>query len=145
MYKTEPVVSGFVFLSSLIYDIDIKEVLKMMTHADFSTFKTMPHKEIMMFSITPMSSDYTANMNFLISRMYKVAKSYGIDVKIHMDSASKIERRGKEADIILLTPELFAMKDEIQAKLPDKIVKVIDRKDYGFLNGEHVLWMALSS
>ena len=104
----------------------------MMTHEDFSTFKTMPHKEIMMFSITPMSSDYTANMNFLISRMYKVAKSYGIDVKIHMDSASKIERRGKEADIILLTPELFAMKDEIQAKLPDKVVKVIDRKIMDF-------------
>lgn len=36
------------------------------------------------------------------------------------------------------------MLDEIQKKLPDKVVKVIDRKDYGFLNGEHVLKMALS-
>lgn len=137
--------SVFIFLPLLIYDIDIKEVLNMMHHEDFSTFKTMSHKEIMMFSITSMSSDYTANMNFLISKMYKVAKNHGIDVTIHMDSASKIERCGKEADIILLTPELFAMKDEIQEKFFDKVVKVIDRKDYGFLNGEHALWMALSS
>ena len=117
---------------------------KNIQHEDFTEFKCIGHKEIILFSITSMSTDYTANMNFLISRMYKVAKANDIDVSIHMDSASKIESRGKDADIILLTPELFAMLDEIQNKLPDKVVKVIDRKDYGFLNGEHVLKMALS-
>lgn len=117
---------------------------KNIQHEDFTEFKGIGHKEIILFSITSMSTDYTANMNFLISRMYKVTKANDIDVSIHMDSASKIESRGKNADIILLTPELFAMLDEIQKKLPDKVVKVIDRKDYGFLNGEHVLKMALS-
>ena len=91
-----------------------------------------------------MSSDYTANMNFIISRMNKIVKRDDLDITFHMDSASKIESRGKDADIILLTPELFAMKEDIQSKLPDKVIKVIDMKDYGFLNGEHILKMALS-
>ena len=113
-------------------------------HEDFTEFKGMEHKEIILFSITSMTTDYTANMNFLISKMNRVAKNNEIDVTFHMDSASKMESRGKEADIILLTPELFAMKEELQKKLPDKVIKVIDQKDYGFLNGEHVLKMALS-
>lgn len=47
---------------------------KNIQHEDFTEFKGIGHKEIILFSITSMSTDYTANMNFLISRMYKVAK-----------------------------------------------------------------------
>ena len=40
-------------------------------HEDFTEFKGIGHKEIILFSITSMSTDYTANMNFLISRSRK--------------------------------------------------------------------------
>lgn len=31
------------------------------------------------------------------------------------------------------------MEEEIQAKFPDKVVRVIDQKDYGFLHAENVV------
>lgn len=43
-------------------------------HEDFTEFKGMEHKEIILFSITSMTTEYTANMNFLISKMKQSRK-----------------------------------------------------------------------
>lgn len=102
------------------------------------------HKDIMIFNITEMNTDMDANTNRLIQKMNQCAKDHQLDVTIHMDSASKTDTRGKDADIILLGPELFAMCDEVKQKYPDKVVKVIDQKDFGFWDGEKVLKAALS-
>lgn len=102
------------------------------------------HKNIMIFNITGMNTEFTPQTHHLINKMNQVAKENNMDVTIGMDSASKIESKGKEADIILLSPELFAMEAEIKAKLPDKVIKVIDQKDYGFMNAAGILKLALS-
>lgn len=102
------------------------------------------HKNIMIFNITGMNTEFTSETHHLINKMNQVAKENNIDITIGMDSASKIESKGKEADIILLSPELFAMETEIKAKLPDKMIKVIDQKDYGFMNAAGILKFALS-
>lgn len=105
--------------------------------------KTSEHKHILIFNVTGPSTDMNAQTNFLINKMNKYAKDNQIDVTIRMESASQIGKKGEEADIILLTPELFAMLDEVSSKYPNKIVKVINQEDYGYLHGEEVLKAAL--
>ena len=102
------------------------------------------HRHILIFNVTGPNTDMNAQTNFLISKMNAYAKSEHIDVTIRMESASQIGKKGEEADIILLTPELYAMLDDVSGKYPNKAVKVIDQVDYGFLHGEEVLKAALA-
>lgn len=108
------------------------------------TVATKEHPIIMVFNVTAMAMDYDGYTNLLVSKMYAFAKEHGIDVTIRMESASKINTKGKEADILLLAPCLASMEEETKALYPDKIVKVMDEKDYGFLNGGNILSAALS-
>lgn len=101
-------------------------------------------KSIIIFNVTGMETEFLPQTNLLINKMNAYAKKEGIEVTIRMDSASKIDTKGKEYDVILLGPELYAMEEEIKAKFPQKVVHVIDQKDYGFLDGEAVLKFALS-
>lgn len=105
--------------------------------------KETGHKNIMVLNATAMQSDYDGYTNALVSKMYEYVKKQDIDVTIRMDSASKVDKVESDIDIILLAPELFGMADEIKEKYPNKVVKVIDQKDYGFLNGENILKDAL--
>lgn len=102
------------------------------------------HKDIVIFHVTAPSSEYDAWTNTLAIRMEKIAKQHHMDVKVRMDSASKWKTRGEEADIILLTPELFHMAQEVKQALPTKVVKVISNEDYGFIDAASVLKLALS-
>lgn len=106
--------------------------------------KGCDHKTIVIFHITGMQTDYDAYTNSLAIKMEKFAKENNLDISVRQDSASKIDSRGKEADIILLTPELFEMEEVVKAKFPDKIVNVIGQKDYGFLNAENIMRAILS-
>lgn len=108
------------------------------------TNKGCDHKNIIIFHVTGMNSDTDGFTASLAVKMDKLAKESNIDVTIRIDSASKIDSIGKDADIILLTPELFAMEEEVKAKYPNKAVKVIAQEDYGFSNAENILKAALA-
>lgn len=56
-------------------------------------------KTIILFHITGMNSEFTPQTNRLISKMQVYAKQQNIDVVIRMDSASKIDSKGKDFDI----------------------------------------------
>lgn len=101
-------------------------------------------KSIIIFNVTGMNTEFLPQTNLLINKMNAYAKKEGIEVRIQMDSASKIDTKAKEFDVILLGPELYAIKEEIKEKFPQKVIHVIDQKDYGFLDGEAVLKLALS-
>lgn len=101
------------------------------------------HKDIVIFHVTAPQSEYDAYTNKLAIDMEKLAKKGNLDVSVRMDSASNIDKRGNDVDVILLTPELFAMEEEVKEKFPDKVVKVISKEAYGFLLAEYILKLAL--
>lgn len=106
--------------------------------------KGSEHKKIVIFNITAPNSDYDGHTNTLVGKMIKVAKQQKLNVTITMESASKVDCKGVEADILLLSPSMNAMKDDIQETYANKVVKVINEKDYGFLQAENILKDALS-
>lgn len=114
-----------------------KQVEEMMKNAH-------EHKDVVIFHVTSMSSEYDMYTYLLAIKMDKLAKEKKLDMTVKMDSASKIDCKGKDADVILLTPELATMLKEVKEKYPDKVVKLIDQKDYGFMNAENVLNIALN-
>lgn len=83
--------------------------------------------------------------SLLVSKMQKAAAEKGIDVYIEAFPESKAASLGKEADIVLLGPQVKFREKSVAQALPDKIVKVIDMRDYGLVNGEKVLMDALAA
>lgn len=66
-----------------------------------------------------------------------VAMHYEVDVHAHMiEDAAKV---GKDADVIFIGPQIRYLCNKLKEKMPNKIVEVIDIKDYGSMDGERVL------
>lgn len=102
-------------------------------------------KKIIIFTIT---SPYIALSGYgviLAKKLHDYIRKNDINVSIEIERASLVNTRGKDADIILLTPDLFANEKKAKEMYPDKVVKLIDRKDYGLLNAENIIKMALAN
>lgn len=65
--------------------------------------------------------------------------AYPADMAVYPDAASVI---AKDADIILLGPQVRFMKESVQKICVNIPVEVIDMHDYGRMNGEAVLLFA---
>lgn len=102
------------------------------------------HKKILIFGITGMMSDYELYTGLLVTKMNNLAKIQKINVVVEAFSISKIDEKGKEADNILLCPELRYTEKEIRNKFPKIPVKVIAKKEYATLDGEQILKDILS-
>lgn len=50
-------------------------------------------KSIIIFNVTGMNTEFLPQTNLLINKMNAYAKKEGIEVRIQMDSASKIDYR----------------------------------------------------
>ncbi|MCI5774752.1 MAG: PTS sugar transporter subunit IIB [Erysipelotrichaceae bacterium] len=65
------------------------------------------------------------------------AMHYEVDVRAHMiEDACKV---GKDADVVFIGPQIRYLCNKVKEKMPNKIVEVIDMKDYGAMDGEKVL------
>lgn len=85
--------------------------------------------------------------SMLVSRMKKSADSQGIEAEI---KAMSIENFGDEVsnwDIFFLGPQVRFKKDEFSqiACKQDKQVLLISPSDYGMMNGEKVLKLAIDA
>ena len=81
----------------------------------------------------------------LVKRMEEAAKQQNLIVDINAYGLNELEDYVEGADIILLGPQVSFQKDEVQASYPNIKVNVIDMMDYGMMNGEKVLQLALDS
>ncbi|HHV83629.1 MAG TPA: PTS sugar transporter subunit IIB [Tepidanaerobacter syntrophicus] len=101
----------------------------------------MPKKTIMLVCAAGMST------SLMVSKMKKAAESTGLDVEILSAPANQLEAhlKNKHIDVVLLAPQVRYKKDEITAKCASKNIPVetIDMQDYGTINGENVLNLAL--
>lgn len=75
----------------------------------------------------------------LVRKMEQAAEAIDYEVSIDAYSVSDAARLGKDADVILLGPQVRFNLDNVKAQLPDKPVDVIGMRDYGTMNGEAVI------
>lgn len=78
----------------------------------------------------------------LVQKMREVAQRNNLDYEINAYSVDSAEQTAKDADCILLGPQIRYKKPEIQKQFPDKPVDVIDMATYGMLDGKKALIMA---
>ena len=94
-------------------------------------------KQIRLFCAAGMST------SLLVSKMRKAAEEMGYECEINAYSVSQVSDYGKDADVVLLGPQVRYELKKVQEKLPDKKIEVIDMMDYGMANGSNVLKRAI--
>ncbi len=77
--------------------------------------------------------------SLLVKKMEEAAKSMGYECTITAHPMIEAGIVGKDADIILLGPQVRFKQKEIAAKCPGIPVEVIDISAYGTMNGEKVI------
>ena len=83
--------------------------------------------------------------SLMVNKMQKAAADKGIEVEIWAEPMDKASSEVPKADVFLLGPQIKFALPEIK-KLTDQAgnkIGVIDMMDYGMMNGEKVLNMAL--
>ena len=83
--------------------------------------------------------------SLMVNKMQKAAADKGIEVEIWAEPMDKASSEVPKADVVLLGPQIKFALPEIK-KPTDQAgnkIGVIDMMDYGMMNGEKVLNMAL--
>ena len=65
-----------------------------------------------------------------------------LDYEVNAYSVDSAETTAKDADVILLGPQIRYKKNDVQKQFPDKPVEVIDMSAYGMLDGKKVVVLA---
>lgn len=86
-----------------------------------------------------------ASTGMLVEKMIEAAEKQKRDVVINAYSESMLADVIKDADIVLIAPQVRFKKAEFETRFADRGIPfmVIDMMDYGILNGEKVLNAAL--
>ncbi|MEI5989316.1 hypothetical protein A5881_000804 [Enterococcus termitis] len=118
---------------------------KEMSNLTNQSTENQPEKVIIIFSITAsFISDAGFQTQRLAVKMNQIAKERDIAIIIELYSSNKVAEKGKQADVILLTPEFAYAQEKIQKTFPEKKVKAISKKDYGLLNAKKILMDSLN-
>ena len=82
--------------------------------------------------------------SLLVERMLASAKERHLNVDIEARRIADTVIYGKDADAIMLGPQVRFQEDHIRSLFDEtKPIAVIDMKDYGMMNGKKVLQDAL--
>ena len=83
------------------------------------------------------------NMGLSTSALMKKMKNYaeqeGLDYDINAYPVAEAAAVGREADCLLLGPQISYQLDKVKKALPDKPVEAIDMRSYGMLDGKAVI------
>lgn len=78
--------------------------------------------------------------SFLVEKMQKAARELNMEGRIWAVGNGQIQESSKNADIILLAPQIRFRKAEIEKQIDRACpVEIIDMMDYGTMNGKAVL------
>lgn len=81
--------------------------------------------------------------SMMVSKMKDAAKKQGFECEINAYSTNQLEEVKKDADCILIGPQIRFQLDKIKLQCPGIPVKDINMIDYGIMNGEAVLKTAI--
>ena len=90
-------------------------------------------KKINLFCAAGMST------SLLVSKMRKAAEELGYECEINAYSVQEVTTYGPESDLVLLGPQVRYELNQVQEKLPNNKVEVINMQDYGMANGMNVM------
>ncbi|MGL5245677.1 MAG: PTS sugar transporter subunit IIB [Sarcina sp.] len=84
--------------------------------------------------------------SLLVSKMKYVAREKGLNCTITAVAEYELKKYENEVDVVLLGPQVKFMFRRLQDKFEEKDIPVgiINNVDYGTMNGEKVLKLALS-
>lgn len=77
--------------------------------------------------------------SMLMNVMRKYAAEINYDCSVDAKPVGTVETTGKDADIILLGPQIRFNLSKVQKMFPDKPVEAIDPALYGAMNGEAII------
>lgn len=80
--------------------------------------------------------------SILARKMEKAGQEIDYPVDVHAYGVGELCKVAKDADLILIGPQIRYLCDKVKTKVPDKLVEVIDMKDYGAMDGKKVLMHA---
>lgn len=90
-------------------------------------------RKIVLFCNAGMST------SLLVNKMKEAAAADNYEVQIEAHALSEAADYGKEADIVLLGPQVRFNQAKVKAQLPNIPVEVIDITAYGTMNGKAVI------
>lgn len=80
--------------------------------------------------------------SLLVEKMKRAALERNMEVEIWAVNEAAVKQEAKKADVILLGPQVRYKKEELTKGI-EKPVDLINMRDYGMMDGEHVLDHAL--
>lgn len=83
--------------------------------------------------------------SLMVNKMKTAAKKMTLDCNIAAMSADEFTDEEYEADILLIAPQLAWREEEIRDESSErvKVIQCINKTDYGMMNGEKVLNLAM--
>ncbi|MHA6533149.1 PTS sugar transporter subunit IIB [Paenibacillus sp. BAC0078] len=84
--------------------------------------------------------------SMLVQKMQKAAQAINAEVEIRATSESSFKEYADKTDVLLIGPQVGYLENDFKSKYEPKGIKVavINRMDYGMMNGEKVLTDALN-
>lgn len=83
--------------------------------------------------------------SMLVERMKKAAETRGLEAKIQSVGSAEVDVKSKQADVILVGPQVRYQLKDIQGTVNnEKPVVVISSQIYGLMDGEKALDLAIS-
>lgn len=86
-----------------------------------------------------------ASTGMLAKRMQDKADELNVPVEVSANAVGLAASVGKNADVIMLGPQVAYQFNDVKKELPDKVVVKIDMTDYGRMNGKGVLKQAIKA
>ena len=81
--------------------------------------------------------------SILVTKMRDAAAAKSFECEIIAYPVSEIEEKAKDADVILLGPQVRYEMKKVKGIFPEKPVEAIAPTDYGMLKGDNVLDAAI--
>ena len=75
----------------------------------------------------------------LVKNMEKYIHEHNLNHTVSAHGVGSVEYYAKDADIILLGPQIHYKLNQVREQVKDKPIIVIDTKTYGMLNGEKLM------
>lgn len=90
-------------------------------------------RNIVLFCSAGMST------SLLVNKMCTAASEANYECRINAYAVASSKEKGKDADIILLAPQIRFSRAKIEREFPGKPILSIDMQSYGTMNGAEVI------
>ena len=77
--------------------------------------------------------------SLLMTKMKEYADSINYEISVEAHPVSTVDETGKDADVILLGPQIRFNLSKVKSMFPEKPVEAMDIQAYGTMNGQKIV------